>query len=415
MSERDYFEKDYYAELGVAKNAATAEIKKTFRKLARDLHPDKNPGNKQAEEKFKAVSEAYDVLSDDKRRKDYDEARRLVAAGGGIPGFGRAGGQHRGGQSGFDFSDLLRGNGGGGAPGDGGLGDLFGNLFGRRGAGGGRATRGRRGADFETEAALSFRDAAIGTTISLQMRDQSTCPTCHGSGAAAGTSARHCPVCGGSGLTSRNEGSFAFSEPCAACKGTGSVIDSPCVTCHGSRTVLAPRTITARIPAGVADGQRIRLAGKGEAGIGGGGSGDLYVVVRVGADSIFGRSGDNLTITVPVTFTEAALGATISVPTLGGQPVSLKIAPGTSSGRKLRVKGKGIRRSNGAVGDLIVAVDVAVPAKLSPAAREALEAFALTQHADPRPDITAAVATAGRGSAGSGSGAHGSAAAGRGA
>jgi molecular chaperone DnaJ len=392
VSERDYFEKDYYAELGVTKNAATAEIKKAYRKLARDLHPDKNPGNKQAEEKFKAVSEAYDVLSDDARRKEYDNARDMLSTGAfrGFPG--SAGGAHRGGASTFDLSDLLRGAGSGNASGDGGLGDLFGNLFGRRSSGT-RAARGRRGADIETQAALSFRDAVLGTTISLRLTEQTTCPTCHGSGAAPGTSPRHCTVCGGSGLTSRNEGSFAFSEPCAACHGTGTIIDTPCPTCHGSRTVIAPRTVHARIPAGVSDGQRIRLAGKGEPGVGAGSAGDLFVVVRVKKDAIFGRSGDNLTVTVPVTFTEAALGTTITVPTLDA-PVSLKVAPGTSSGRKLRVKGKGVKRSHGPTGDLIVTVEVAVPSKLSPAAREALEAFAATQTVDPRPDITAAVSGA---------------------
>lgn len=388
MSERDYFEKDYYAELGVPKTATTAEIKKTYRKLARDLHPDKNPGNQQAEEKFKSVSEAYDVLSDDKRRKDYDEARNLMASGAfrGFPG--AAGGQHRGAAGGFDLSDLLRGANAGG---DGSLGDLFGGLFGRRGASS-RAARGRRGADVETEASLSFRDAVSGTTVSLRLMERAACPTCHGSGAQPGTSPHTCPVCGGSGLISRNEGAFAFSEPCANCHGTGSVIDSPCPTCHGQRTVLAPRTVKARIPAGVADGQRIRLSGRGEPGMGGGPPGDLYVVVKVAPDRLFGRSGDNVTLTVPATFTELTLGTTITVPTLQA-PVSLKIAPGTASGRKLRVKGKGVRRANGHVGDLIVTVEVAVPGRLSAAARSALEAFAQTQTADPRPEITAAVGT----------------------
>lgn len=402
MSERDYFEKDYYSELGVTKNATAAEIKKAYRKLARDLHPDKNPGNKQAEEKFKAVSEAYDVLSDDAHRKEYDNARDMMSTGAfrGFPGAG--GGAHRGGASSFDLSDLLRGAGGGGAQADGGLGDLFGNLFGRRGSGS-RAGRGRRGADIETQASLSFRDAVLGTTISLRLTEQATCPTCHGSGAAPGTSPRHCTVCGGTGLTTRNEGSFAFSEPCAACHGTGTVIDTPCPTCHGSRTIVAPRTVNARIPAGVSDGQRIRLAGKGEPGVGVGSAGDLFVVVRVKKDPIFGRSGENLTVTVPVSFTEAALGTTITVPTLD-MPVSLKVAAGTSSGRKLRVKGKGVRRANGQTGDLIVTVEVAVPSKLSPAAREALEAFAATQTADPRPQITAAVGGTRQGSTAGASG-----------
>ncbi len=399
MSERDYFEKDYYAELGVSKNASTAEIKKAYRKLARDLHPDKNPGNKQAEEKFKAVSEAYDVLSDDKRRKEYDEARDLMASGAfrGFPGGGS--GMRGGPAGGFDLGDLFRNaSHGGGGGGDGGLGDLFGGLFNRR-SGGGRTTRGRRGADVETEATLSFADAVQGSTVSLRLFERASCPTCHGTGARPGTSSRDCPVCGGVGLTTRNEGNFAFSEPCANCHGTGSVIDSPCPTCHGERTVNAPRTINARIPAGVSDGQRIRLAGKGEPGLGGGPAGDLFVVIRVKADRLFGRSGDNLTLTVPVAFHEAVLGTTITVPTLD-KPVSLKVAPGTSSGRKLRVKGKGVQRKNGRVGDLIVTVEVAVPSKVSQAARTALEAFAETQTEDPRPEITAAVGGAGRGSGG---------------
>jgi len=386
VSAKDLYEKDYYADLGVPKTASTAEIKKAYRTLARDLHPDKNPGNKQAEEKFKAVSEAYDVLSDDARRKEYDEARELAASGAfrGFPG-GAAGGS-----GGFDLSDLFRTAGGGGAGGAGGLGDLFGGLFNRRGSGGTRAPRGRRGADVETEASLSFADAVGGATVSLRLSERATCPTCYGTGAKPGTTPHDCPVCHGTGLTTRNQGSFAFSEPCRNCHGTGSIIDSPCPTCHGERTVLSARTVNARIPAGVADGQRIRLAGKGEPGVGGGGAGDLYVVVRVAAHPLFGRSGDNLTLTVPVAFTELALGSTLTVPTLD-RPVSLKVAPGTASGRKLRVKGKGVRRKDGRTGDLIVTVEVAVPAKLTEAAREALRAFAGTQTADPRPEVTAAV------------------------
>ena len=387
MSAKDLYEKDYYADLGVPKTATAAEIKKAYRKLARDLHPDKNPGNKQAEEKFKAVSEAYDVLSDDARRKEYDEARDLAASGA-FRGFG--GGAPGGGAGGFDLSDLFRSaaqNAGG--SGEGGLGDLFGGLFNRR-SGGTRAPRGRRGADVETEASLSFADAVNGSTVSLRLAERATCPTCYGTGAKPGTTPHDCPVCHGTGLTTRNQGSFAFSEPCRNCHGTGSIIDSPCPTCHGERTVLTSRTVTTRIPAGVADGQRIRLAGKGEPGVAGGPSGDLYVVVHVAKHPLFGRSGDNLTLTVPVTFSELALGTRLTVPTLD-RPVSLKVAPGTASGRKLRVKGKGVHHKDGRAGDLIVTVEVAVPARLSDAAREALQAFADTQQADPRPDISAAV------------------------
>jgi molecular chaperone DnaJ len=388
VSAKDYYEKDYYSELGVPKTASSAEIKKAYRKLARDLHPDKNPGNRQAEEKFKAVSEAYDVLSDDDKRKEYDEARNLMASGAfrGFPGStGGPGGTT------FDLGDLFRQAGSGGGS-DGGFGDLFGGLFNRR-SGGARATRSRRGSDVETEVSLSFVDAVHGVTVPLRLTERIPCTTCHGTGAKPGTSPRECPICHGTGLTTRNQGSFAFSEPCLNCQGTGSVIDSPCPTCHGERTVLSTRTVTTRIPAGVHDGQRIRLAGKGEPGIGGGPAGDLYVVVRVGRHALFARSGDNLTITVPVTFPELALGTTITVPTLD-RPVSLRVAPGTASGRKLRVKGHGVARNDGRTGDLIVTVEVAVPARLSDDAKAALESYAAAQPEDPRVAITDAVRSA---------------------
>jgi molecular chaperone DnaJ len=389
VSAKDYYEKDYYGELGVSKTASGAEIKKAYRKLARDLHPDKNPGNKQAEEKFKAVSEAYDVLSDDDERKKYDEARNLMASGA-FRGFPSAAGG--GGGTAFDLGDLFRQGSAGGQGGDGGLGDLFGGLFNRR-ASSARGNRSRRGSDIETEVSLAFTDAVHGVTVPLRLTERIPCTTCHGSGAKPGTSPRECPVCHGSGLVTRNQGSFAFSEPCANCQGTGSIIDSPCPTCHGERTILSTRTVTTRIPAGVQDGQRIRLAGKGEPGIGGGPAGDLYVVVRVGRHPLFGRSGDNLTITVPVTFPELALGTTITVPTLE-QPVSLRIPAGTASARRLRVKGHGVTRKDGRTGDLIVTVEVAVPARLTDEARAALDAYSAAQPDDPRPAITDAVKAA---------------------
>lgn len=392
MSAKDYYEKDFYKELGVTKTASGDEIKKAYRKLARDLHPDKNPGNKQAEDRFKAVSEAYDVLSDTAKRKEYDEARNLMASGA-FRGFGGAGGPGPGaGAGGFDMSDLFRNaSQGGGMGGAGGLGDLFGGLFNRGGAGapGGTRMRAQKGADLETEVRIGFADSINGVTVPLGLTERSTCPTCHGIGAKPGTSPRECPVCHGSGLTTRNQGSFAFSEPCANCHGTGSIIDDPCPTCHGERTILQTRKLTTRIPAGVADGQRIKLAGKGEPGPGGGPNGDLYVVVHVSADELFGRNGDNLTLSVPVTFPELALGTTLTVPTLTGS-VRLRVPPGTVNGRKFRVKGAGVTR-RGATGDLIVTVDVAVPQKLSGEAKAALEAFAAAQTADPREAITRAL------------------------
>ncbi|WP_395728848.1 molecular chaperone DnaJ [Nakamurella sp.] len=395
MSAKDYYEKDFYKELGVTKTASGDEIKKAYRKLARDLHPDKNPGNKQAEERFKAVSEAYDVLSDTEKRKEYDEARNLMASGA-FRGFGGAGGGGPAGAGGFDMNDLFRnasqgGGMGAGAGGMGGLGDLFGGLFNRGGAGapGGARMRPQKGADLETEVRIGFADSVNGVTVPLGITERSTCPTCHGIGAKPGTSPRECPVCHGTGLTTRNQGSFAFSEPCANCHGTGSIIDDPCPTCHGERTVLQTRRLTTRIPAGVSDGQRIKLAGKGEPGPGGGPNGDLYVVVHVTPDELFGRNGDNLTLTVPVTFPELALGTTLTVPTLSGS-VSLRVPAGTSNGRKFRVKGAGVTRK-GVTGDLIVSVDVAVPQKLSGAAKDALESFAQAQTADPREAITRAL------------------------
>ncbi len=385
MSAKDYYEKDFYAALGVTKTATAAEIKKAYRKLARDLHPDKNPGNKPAEEKFKAVSEAYDVLSDDVKRKEYDEARSLVASG----GFGGFSPQGAGGTAGFDLGDLLRNSGG-----SGGFSDVLGGLFNRGGGAGRAAARARRGGDVETEVRIAFAESVSGVTIPMRLSERGTCPTCLGTGARPGTAPHACPVCNGSGLTTRNQGSFAFSEPCTNCHGTGSIIDDPCPTCHGERTVVKSRTLSTRIPPGVADGQRIRLAGKGEAGQNGGPAGDLFVVVHVTPHELFGRSGDNLTLTVPVTYPELVLGTTLTVPTLNGS-VRLRVTPGTSSGRKIRVKGAGVIRKD-VHGDLIVTVEVAVPQKVSAAAKEALETFAAAATDDPRPAITAALAATAR-------------------
>jgi molecular chaperone DnaJ len=388
VAAQDYYEKDYYAELGVTKTATSAEIKKAYRKLARDLHPDKNPGNKQSEDKFKAVSEAYDVLADGAKRKEYDEARDLMATGafrgfpGGVPG-------SPGGSGSFDLGDLLRNASAGGSPSGGGIGDLFGNLF-NRGGGTGARTRSRRGADLETQVTLSFTEAVDGVLVPLRITERGTCDTCHGTGARPGTSPRTCPVCSGSGLITRNQGSFAFSEPCGNCAGTGSVIDDPCPTCRGERTVVKTRTLKTRIPPGVSDGQRIKLAGRGEPGLGGGPAGDLYVVVHVSRHELFGRSGDNLILSVPVTFAELVQGTTLKVPTLTGA-VSLKVPPGTASGRKFRVKSAGITRK-GKSGDLIVTVEVSIPQRISAEAAAALDQFTAAALEDPREAITRALA-----------------------
>jgi len=401
VSTRDFIEKDYYAALGVPQDADASAIKKAYRQLARDLHPDKNPGNTEAENRFKEVSEAYDVLSDPKRRSEYDEARRLFGAGagrgfpGGFPGGGAG---FPGGGSTFDINDLFgqATAGGAGRAGAGGLGDILGGLFGG-GAAGGRtrttAAGSARGQDVETEATLSFDEAVLGVTVPLRMQSPGTCPTCHGNGAKPGTTPHTCPVCQGAGVTSRSQGAFAFSEPCRNCRGTGQVVDDPCPTCGGNGITTQTRTITVRIPAGVKDGQRIRLAGKGAPGRRGGPPGDLFVVVHVAEHELFGRKGDDLTLTVPITYAEAALGTTLTVPTLDGA-VSLKVPAGTASGRTLRVRGRGVpgKRTSG---DLLVTVEVAVPARLTAEQRELLEKLAAAMDEDPRPQITAALRAGG--------------------
>ncbi len=360
MSARDYVEKDYYAALGVPKDAKPADIKKAYRKLAAELHPDRNPGG---EERFKEVSEAYDVLSDDTKRREYDEARALFA-GGGPRGFGPGAGS-------FDVNDLFGGGGGG-------FGDVFSHLFG----GGGRRQAPRRGADVETAATLSFADAYHGTTVPLRLTSTGACGTCHGNGAAPGTSPRTCPVCQGQGVVSRNQGSFSFAEPCTHCRGTGQVIETPCPTCRGTGQQQRERTLNVRIPAGVADGQRIRLKGKGSPGERGAPAGDLYVRVTVTPHRLFGRKADHLTLTVPVTFAEAALGAQVQVPTPDGT-VTLKVPPGTRSGRTFRVRGKGFP-SKGGYGDLLVTVEVDVPTSLDEDAKTALKAYAEAAGGDVR-------------------------------
>jgi molecular chaperone DnaJ len=386
MSTKDFIEKDYYKTLGVAKDAKSDEIKKSYRKLARKFHPDANKGDAASEEKFKEISEAYDVLADPARRKEYDEARTLFGPGG-AGGFRVPGGG--GGGAPFDFGDLF----GGGAAGQGGLGDILGGIFGNRGAG--RAAP-RRGADVESEVTLAFEDAVDGATVALRMASEQACPSCHGTGGKDGSLPHQCPTCLGTGQTTRNQGGFAFAEPCRECRGRGMVVDEPCPDCHGSGRAMGSRTINVRIPAGVKDGQRIRLKGKGAPGERGGPAGDLFVVVHVRPHKMFGRSGDNLTLTVPVGFAEAALGGEIRVPTLGGPAVTLKLAPGTANGRTLRVKGRGATRKDGTKGDLLVTVQVVVPDKLTSKAKEAVEAFRdATAGDDPRAGLHSAAGGAG--------------------
>ncbi|MFC4010946.1 molecular chaperone DnaJ [Nonomuraea purpurea] len=382
MSTKDYLEKDYYAVLGVPKSATADEIKKAYRKLARQYHPDSNQGDPSKEAKFKEVSEAYDVLSDSKRRKEYDEARTLFGSG--------VGGQRPGGGGfPFDFGDLFGGSqqGHGGGAGER-LGDLFGGLFNRGTTRTTTTTRPRRGQDVESEVTLTFTEAAEGTTVSLRLTSSAACTACSGTGAKAGTTPRVCPTCEGTGAASRNLGNFAFSEPCRDCKGRGLIVDDPCPVCEGNGRAKSTRTIQARIPAGVADGQRVKLKAKGAPGENGGPAGDLYILTHVKPHAVFGRSGDNLTITVPVTFTEAALGAEIKVPILKGMPVTLRIPTGTPNGRTFRVRGRGVARKDGTKGDLLATVEVIVPKTLDDKSRELLNEFnTATAAEDPRAEL----------------------------
>jgi molecular chaperone DnaJ len=368
-AQREWFDKDYYKVLGVSDTAPAKEIKSAYRKLSRQYHPDANPGDTAAEERFKEISAAYDVVGDEAKRKEYDEVRRL-----GPMGFGGPGG---GGPGGFTFTTD-------GGMGD--LGDLLGGLFnrGRRRPGGEpRGAGPQRGADLESEIQLSFEGAASGVETTLNVTSDVACGTCAGTGAKPGTSPTVCSTCGGRGVVDDNQGFFSFSAPCQACRGQGYRIDSPCPTCGGAGVEHKARKVKVRIPAGVRDGQRIRLAGRGGPGRNGGPNGDLYVVVRVADHELFGRKGDDLLLTVPITFPEAALGAEIAVPTLGAGTVTIKVPAGTRTGRTFRVKGRGIETAK-RTGDLMVTVEVAVPAKLSKEERRAIEALADATTSSPR-------------------------------
>jgi molecular chaperone DnaJ len=363
-AQREWFEKDYYKVLGVVPTATDKEITRAYRKLAKEHHPDTNPGS---EERFKEISAAYDVLGDTEKRKEYDEVRTRGPVG----GFGAPGG----GGGTFRMEDM------------GDLSDLFGGLFG----GGGRTRttqRGpQRGADMEAQLHLSFQDAVHGVTTSVNVPQEVRCSNCRGSGAAPGTSTHTCPRCGGSGSLNDNQGLFSLSTVCPDCMGRGTLFDTPCPVCHGTGTEHKVRSIKVRIPAGVEDGQRIRVKGKGAPGQGMAPAGDLYVVVRVAKHEVFGRNGRNLTITVPITFPEAALGSTITVPTLDGK-VTLKVPAGTSSGKVLRVRGRGVAAGSGRngkkPGDLLVKVEVVVPTELTDEQKAALESLAAVTEPAPR-------------------------------
>jgi molecular chaperone DnaJ len=352
---REWLEKDYYATLGVPKDATASEIKKAYRRLARENHPDAKPDDSRAEARFKEIGEAYSVVGDERARKEYDELRRLGTAGfSGGPGGGFPGG-FTGGFGGADLGDILGQMFGGGAPG------------GRGGRGPGARPRPRRGADVTTDLHLTFEDALAGISTTLNVTGDGPCSTCGGSGAAPGSSRVTCGLCAGTGESLVDQGKFSFTQPCGRCGGAGSVVETPCRTCSGSGRVMTPRRIQVRIPAGVRDGATVRVAGRGQPGRDGGPAGDVLVRVRVADHPVFGRKDDDVTIEVPLTFSEATLGTTVLVPTPTGDTRRIRIPAGTQPGKVLRVRGQGAPRTKGGgTGDLLVTLRVSVPERLDP-------------------------------------------------
>src|SRR3954447_4324285 len=344
--------KSPYESLGVSKNATQDEIKKAYRKLVREVHPDRNPGS---EERFKEVQGAYDVLSDPDKRKQYD---RHGTTNGRPGGFGSG--------TTYDFADFD-------------LGDIFGGLFNRGGRAQQQQQRGQRGNDVEVEVRVSFEDALKGAQVMIPVQLELACHTCHGTGAAPGTAPVKCPQCDGSGVVATSQGLFALQQPCPRCRGMGSIVETPCATCHGSGRERRTKRYTVTIPAGVRDGTRIKLKGKGEAGFGGAPAGDLYVVTRVEPSKVYERRGDDLVVAVPVSFPTAALGGTVEVPTPGG-PVSLKIPAGTEDGKLLRIKGRGAPRLKGdGQGDVLARVRIEVPKRVNKKQRELLKQLEKTK------------------------------------
>ena len=369
---RDWVEKDFYEVLGVAESATPEEIKKSYRKLAQEHHPDANQGDAAAEERFKEISEAYSILSDAEQRKEYDQVRRLAATGG-FQGFGGPGGGF-GGYGGQqvrveDLQDLLGGLGG--------IGDLFG--FGAQRSRSGPA----RGGDVVTDLSVGFEDAAFGFTTQVTVEGAAPCSRCGGSGAEPGSSVVTCPTCGGRGMVAQNQGLFSFSQPCPQCGGSGRLVETPCTQCRGSGAENRSRRVKLKVPAGVKEGQTLRVRGKGAPGSFGGPPGDLMVRVHVAASRTFGRKGNDLTLKIPITYTEATLGTKIDVPTLNGE-VKVKIPSGTPSGKTFRVRGKGIVPDKGRAGDLLVTVEVAVPKKVSKDEKALLEELAAHETEDIR-------------------------------
>ena len=360
--------KDLYKVLGVSKGASQEEIRSSYRKLARKYHPDANPDDPDAENRFKEIQHAYEILSNPEKRREYDEGPRTFF---GSQGAGRGGGARPGDFS--DLSDLFGGFGG--------LGDIF-----------GRSTReaSLKGEDVTVGVNLGFKDALQGVTTRVSVPVEEACEDCRGTGAAPGTAPRTCPECGGRGVRSRDQGFFAFSEPCATCAGEGTIVDRPCPTCAGSGRLRRARQVTVRIPAGAKNGMKIRVPGRGSGGRRGGPAGDLYVVTRVAEHPVFKRRGDDFVVEVPVSFVEAALGAEIEVPRPEGGTVKLRLPAGTQDGKQFRVRGAGApkaRRRGGERGDLMVRTHLVVPRKLKRREREILEALAEERNEDVREEL----------------------------
>jgi molecular chaperone DnaJ len=369
---------DYYKTLGIDKKASAEEIKKAYRKLARTYHPDRNPDDKRAEERFKEISQAHDVLGDPEKRKQYDSGTGPFAGGAaGGPGFGGFGN--------FDFDASS-------------MGDILSNLFGGGGSGpggagtvGGRRAKARpqRGADLETEVRISFDQSISGAQVPLSVPITGVCSTCHGTGAKPGTTPKVCPRCEGRGIETQGQGMFSISQPCSLCGGSGTVIENPCPTCHGSGAVRSVKRFRVNIPAGVKEGSRIRVPGKGEEGVRGGPSGDLYVVTHVDPSPAFKRKGEHLEVEVPLTIPEALLGAEVRVPTLDGTK-TLRVKPGTQHGALQRLRGEGPPKlGSGSRGDIHYRFTIDVPDELTDEQRAAVDELSKTMNGNPRAKLFA--------------------------